>query len=431
MHPTRREEADVLRGVALFGMCVVNLPLLAGIDPFATPSGPLDRLATATVALLFQGKFFVLFSFLFGWGFAVQRASAERAGRAFGPAYARRLAGLLAIGVVHALLVFSGDILVLYALLGAALWALRDAHPRRLLGVALVCCGLAALALATLGLLADAVPLVAGPSGGSGDTGGHVGSFADAARRRLAEWPYAFGFVLLFNGPLAFAAFCAGLAAARRDFFAADAASYRALRRHWPPLLALGLASNAVYALAADGALGDGVLALAAFSALALGAPCLSSVYLLATVELLRRRGRLRSLAGAGRLSLSAYVAQGLLAGLLFDGHGLGLRGRLGEAACLGVAVVVFALVYVPCAAWSRTRRRGPLEAMLRAATRGGASPGRSGTVSSRAATEASPSSGDEARAPGGAEGPQVGRADRPEHRSALDEHQPTIRSPR
>jgi uncharacterized protein len=76
-----------------------------------------------------QGKFFTLFSLLFGAGFAVMAQRAEVAGRDFTPFYLRRSAGLLLIGLCHALLVWSGDILVMYALVSLPLLACREA-PR-------------------------------------------------------------------------------------------------------------------------------------------------------------------------------------------------------------------------------------------------------------------------------------------------------------
>ena len=357
----RREEADVLRGVALLGICVVNVPFLAGIDPLVPPEARIDRVAAFIVAALFQGKFFVLFSFLFGWGFGVGRASARATDRTFGVAWARRLGALCAIGVAHALLVFTGDILVLYALLGTLLWPLRDATPRRLLRSAATALALSALALAGLGLSLD------GSSFELGTGGGYLGSFADTVRARVHEWPSAFGFVLAFNGPVAFAAFCTGLAAFRCGFLEPGAASHRALGRRWPWLLGIGLVLNLAYAAAALGLLGEGIGALLAFASLAIGGPCLASVYLLAVVELVRRGGVHGSFASAGRLSLSAYVAEGVVAGLLFNGYGLGGYGRVGDAACLGIAVSIHVGVHMACAGWWTRFGRGPLERVLRA----------------------------------------------------------------
>ncbi|MDP5362516.1 MAG: hypothetical protein NWP79_10280, partial [Paracoccaceae bacterium] len=122
---TRSSSVDVLRGFALLGIGIVNLPYLAlpMAAALSLPDGTADVVAKGIVSLLCEGKFFVLFSFLFGWGFGVQLASAARAGRPAAPQYRARLIALALFGIGHAILVFHGDILLAYAVLGAGLWA--------------------------------------------------------------------------------------------------------------------------------------------------------------------------------------------------------------------------------------------------------------------------------------------------------------------
>ena len=360
MASTRIDGADALRGFALLGIGIVNVPLLAGLDPVAVPSAAPDVVAAFVVAALFQGKAFTLFAFLFGWGFGRQCASAAACGTAFGARYARRLLGLLLVGVAHALLVFSGDVLVLYALLGAALWPLRRARMRTLVRLAGASVPVAGVAFAAL-----AIALTEAPVGGAVDPVlGH--GFLEATRQRLAGWPWSAGFVLLYNGPLAFGAMCVGLVAARTGFFVDGGASGARLRRALPGLVTAALVSNLAYALGGVGAFGDGLGALLAFASLAFAAPCLAAVYAVAVVEAVRRGAPLGGIAAAGRMTATGYVAQGVLAGAVFGGHGLAQAGRVSEAGCLAVAVALGTLVVVGCAAWSRRVGRGPIEALLR-----------------------------------------------------------------
>jgi uncharacterized protein len=366
---TRSSSVDVLRGFALLGIGIVNLPYLA--LPMAaalqSPDGTIDLIAKGIVSLLFEGKFFVLFSFLFGWGFGVQLASAARAGVPAAALYRARLIALALFGVAHAVLVFHGDILLAYAVLGAGLWALRKTDRRRLIRIAVAMVPLAALAFAALALLdASAEEMAQGAVDLSGL--GYQGSFPDAVMQRLADWPIALAVVVLFNGPLAFGAFCLGLAAQKAGFFEPAAPVQGALAARVPVLLAVALPTNALYAAATLGLLPIGWPTTLGYAALALGAPTLAAVYV---VLVMRLTPRLGLLAPAGSMPLTGYVAQGLLAGALFHGWGLGLFGTLGNAALFGVAFVIWGAVTLAAALWRRNWERGPLDAALRAVVRG------------------------------------------------------------
>ena len=185
---TRTSEVDTIRGLALFGICVVNVPFLAQpVASLADTKAGIDFTVQLMSQMLFEGKFFVLFSFIFGWGFAIQMASAERAGVSANARFLRRLLGLLLIGIAHATLVFFGDILVLYALLGLPLLLLRHASPRRLLAIAGVT---TAVALVVLFVLALSVGEMTASFPVS-DSVGYLGSFADGVRQRIRDWPDA------------------------------------------------------------------------------------------------------------------------------------------------------------------------------------------------------------------------------------------------
>ena len=362
---TRSPSVDVLRGFALLGIGIVNLPYLA--QPIAAqldlPDTTADLVAKGIVSLLFEGKFFVLFSFLFGWGFGVQLASAARSGTPAGPRYGARLIALGLFGIVHAIAVFQGDILLAYALLGAGLWTLRDAPPRVLVRIAVATTPVAAAALAALGLLDAISPDMAqGQVDLSG--AGYRGTYVDAMAQRLADWPLALVVVALFNGPLAFGAFCLGLAATKTGFFERGSPGQTALARRVPLILAVALPANALYAAAILGALPAGWPTYLGFAALAVGAPGLAAVYV---AMVLRLAARLGLLAPSGSMPLTGYVAQSLLAGAVFHGWGLGLFGTLGNAALLGIACLIWLVVTMAAILWRRHFTRGPLDAALRA----------------------------------------------------------------
>jgi uncharacterized protein len=360
---TRNPEIYTVRGLALFGICVVNVPFLAQpLDALLIKPEGLDWIARIVVETLFQGKFFVLFSFLFGWGFAQQLRAAERAGVSGNVLFLRRLLALALIGVAHAALVFFGDILILYALLGLPLLLLQRASVQLLMVVAGVALFFGAAALFVIATVVSELSTTA-PSEVA--IAGYRSGFLDSLAQRVRDWPFAFAFNALFNGPVAFAAFCVGLATARTGFFEPGNAGYLGLRKHVPVLLAFALPLNLLYSMSLNGNLGAGLPAALAFSSLAFAGPALGAVYLFAAIEL-SRLGRFRGATiAAGRMSLTCYVLEGILAGLLFNGYGLGLYGSVGAAACFGIAVVIYTLTHTLAAIWLRVFSQGPLEALL------------------------------------------------------------------
>jgi uncharacterized protein len=117
---------DVLRGLALFGILTANMRAFnAPVDAYMHIGvlfhGRADVIAEGVVDAVFQGKFISIFSFLFGLGFAMQMSRAEARGVGFLSFYPRRLAALALFGIIHGMLIWSGDILFTYALSGTVL----------------------------------------------------------------------------------------------------------------------------------------------------------------------------------------------------------------------------------------------------------------------------------------------------------------------
>ena len=174
---------DALRGFALLGILCVNMPFFAmpGIADPDFPArqfpAPADTATRWAVAALAEGKFYPLFSFLFGYGFAVQmaRGGARGARRSF----ARRLLGLLVLGVAHALLLWAGDILATYAVVGACLLLFARVEQRALLRWA---AGLLLVPTALVSLVVVAISR-AGPSSSFGSAEQIESELRDAGER--------------------------------------------------------------------------------------------------------------------------------------------------------------------------------------------------------------------------------------------------------
>jgi uncharacterized protein len=180
------------------------------------------------VALLFELKFYLLFALLFGYSFTLQFDYAARQGAAFVPRFLRRLAGLFVIGAAHAVLLFHGDILTTYAVLGLILLAVRGIRPRTALIAAGVLAGIVALFM-TLSALSGTVfapDTATAIAAGRESTEALRADPGSVIAEHLRSMPQMLGALAGLQAPLAMAAFLVGLAAGKRQVLA-DAGRHR------------------------------------------------------------------------------------------------------------------------------------------------------------------------------------------------------------
>ncbi|MEW1647177.1 DUF418 domain-containing protein [Streptomyces sp. NPDC091219] len=373
--PGRVQDVDVLRGFALFGILLVNAQLMAG--PYtALGGGPdasgADRAAawavTATTTL------YQLFSFLFGYSFVLQERSGQPGGGSAGR-HLRRTAGLFGLGALHAVLLYSGDILMTYAVLGLVLYGLRGLGPRAALRIAV--CLVAGLAVLLLGygLLTVALTQPVTPARYAAEVAPSVtayrGGFLSVVGARLGELPATMGANVLY-APDMLAAFLAGLAAARTGLVERRGRDRTWLKRVVVRWLPVGLAGGVVTACCADGPL-DSRWFLVGHAVSLLTAPALTASYACGLLLLLGRvrPAAARVLAASGRMALTQYLSQSLVLALVFTGYGLGLYDRVGTAAVLAGCLLLYG-GQLALGVWLMGRvRYGPAELVLRTVTLG------------------------------------------------------------
>jgi uncharacterized protein len=373
----RHRLVDALRGFALLGILIVNVEFIfqdlevgwSGYD------GPVDVAVRWLDAALVQQKFYLLFALLFGYGLSLQLARARAGGTPLGGRYARRMIGLLALGLLHAILFFVGDILVLYAMVGTVAYLLRRRSSRALLTIAGWLYGLMALSWLVL------AALVALDDGGlEAEAGGDVyatGSFLEVAAVRAGDWLELFPALVVVQGPSALAAALAGVVLGRGDLLARPD-RHRVLARRvlvrTAPLGLLGGALAATFLVAGERDDAAGVIGFGLQFAFA---PLLTVAYVAGLALLIGAapRGPAALLESGGRMSLSVYLLESVVAATLAAGYGAALYGDVGPAAGLALSVAIWGALMVASHAWLRVARFGPFEWLLRSFTYGRAQP--------------------------------------------------------
>lgn len=376
----RIELLDALRGFAVCGILFANIGYFSGYEYLdastqATfPAAGLDRLIGFIEHTLIDGKFYSLFSLLFGLGFATQLQRASATGRTGTALFRRRLVGLLLIGLAHAYLLWMGDILSIYALVGFALIPFHRCRDRTVL------CWAGGLLAWPVLQYALVLALVGGAeASGTIDSaqsefdrliavfgsGSYVEVVVSNAQALLTgRYPN-----MLFTGriPTLLGMFLIGLLLGRHGVLAEPGRHSVLLQRLATVGLTLGLLLNFARAVLQEG---DAYYALQPLGLLqsalyAAGVLLLCLGYVAAFALLFQRetwRAAAMRFAPLGRMALSAYLTQTVVCVLVFYGYGLGWFFHVGRSAgwALAAAIVLAQLWAAP--RWLARFRFGPAE---------------------------------------------------------------------
>jgi uncharacterized protein len=379
---------DVLRAVALFGIIITHAAggFLAGPPPKADLHifGSLDRFARELETLLTLGKFFTIFSFLFGLSFAIQLHNATRKGVPFAGRFAWRLAVLFGIGYVHNLF-FSGDILMIYAVLGLLLIPFNYLGNKILIALALV------LILNIPGLVLG-ISRVTEPAPTAEQAQAKAEARQQFVRRAQEEFDIKqsgrLNDVVSMNAAsgidsklsfqivtgrlwITFGLFLLGLCAGRSDLFRDTSANRKTFRRIllWTGLIAL---AASVFTYHYPGPTRPATLfeVFAAFI-FSVQQASLSAFYVAGVTLLFWRKptSSLARLAAMGKMGLTTYLTQTVFGLIVFYGFGFGLLGHLGVAASIALAVAFYVVQIFLAQWWMRHFNLGPMEWLWRSLT--------------------------------------------------------------
>jgi uncharacterized protein len=411
VNTARLVSLDILRGVAILGILVMNIyafamPFVAYSDPTAMGGTEPHNLATWFFThFFFDQKFLSIFAMLFGAGIVLMTGRAEQAGRPSGRFFFRRQVSLLVLGLLHAYLLWAGDILFAYAVVGMLVYPFRKLAPRTLIVSACLLLPVTVVAMHSFSYAIEDLQTKAQNYEalvGAGET------LSEAQQKQLERWYSSRSFmapeaedmqvdisayqgsyaeILAYRAPVVI-----GMQQGMLLLF-----SWRigALMLIGMALMKLGVVSGqrsagfykmlmfAGYGLGLPVTMFSGVnLYMNEFDPVyvaryGMAANYFASIFVAlghtGLVMLVIKSGLWRPLterfAAVGRMALTNYLMHSVLLTTMFYGYGFGLYGQLPRISLMGLVVIVIGLQLQLSSWWLRQYRFGPVEWLLRSVT--------------------------------------------------------------
>jgi uncharacterized protein len=403
--PPRIVTLDIVRGVAVMGILAMNIvgfamPFQAYLNPIALgPVGDADFASWAFGFIFVDGKMRGLFSFLFGASMLLVIEQSEAKGESADIVHYRRMFWLLFFGLIHLYLIWFGDILVGYALIGMIAFLFRGLSQRALIGWAV---GLLIVQLLVFAGLAGGTAMLQQAAAAPGAPPATVaewqglermfGAMSPAARaQEFALYRGGYAGILADRvadqalGPIkglalfgweTLAYFLLGMAALRSGFLTGGWSNARYRRT---ALLGFGIGIPAyallAWLLARDGFSVPGIFALSMAATVPFRPAMVvatASLIILAT----RKAGTpVDRIAAAGRAAFTNYLGTSLVLTTFFYGYGGGWFGTLGRAQLWLVVLAMWILMLLWSKPWLDRFLYGPLEWLWRSLARGEAQP--------------------------------------------------------
>jgi len=378
LNASRDKAPDVIRGFALLGILVVNIQYMALSAEGVTSEwvkGAANGTAAFIVSTLFAGKFYLMFSLMYGYSSSYilkgERSNLKR--------WIKRCIFLIVLGFLHAIFLWQGDILFWYGVFGLilSLFFFRSDKTLKRWNW-----GLYLLSNITL-LTLSALILITALLGNANETAPEKqpldivlrdGSFLDIAKARLDFWTSTSLSAVLLQGGMAFAAFLLGVRLSRRKYFSTSGDPVRRKR-----LMSLGLGiglpleiiAGYIFVANLQSSNGKEVITTVSIVVYFLVAPLLSLLYIQSLLSLIEIKPKfVLWMASAGRMSLTSYISQSVFTSIIFAPWGFGLFQRLQLWQATLLAVLIWLAQTQFARIWLERFNQGPLETFLNKITR-------------------------------------------------------------
>lgn len=387
---------DALRGFALLGILMVNM--LYMYEPMssmmleAKPDASVKHIiAESFIKFFFEGKFYVIFSMLFGFGFYIFLNKSTDNGISTLPIFKRRLFFLLLFGVAHITLLWAGDVLLYYALFGFLLILFIKASDKKIIRWAVT---LALIPTFLLSLIVIAVSLSSHNPAVKTEIDFHLqgnetvmnelveraslvystGSFNEIVLVRIEEYITLLSGSLFFFCPVILSMFLVGFLVGRKGIIANYANNLHLFKKLFWWGLSVGVITNILYMVSFRYAImnvPDG-WSLLASSMHSLGGISLGLCYM-SGIIILFIKGKadllIKYLVPVGRMALTNYLMQSIICAILFHSYGFGLFGKVEVWQGIVLTLMIFVSQIVWSICWLNNFQFGPFEWIWRSLT--------------------------------------------------------------
>ena len=371
---------DVLRGFALLGILVVNIQFM-GLNSGEGARGELTQglangTATFIIASIFAGKFYLLFSFLFGYS-SNYIIRGDRANRA---RWIKRCFALIALGALHFTFLWHGDIIFMYGIFGLLLIPFFFRADRTLkiwTRIVFITSSTLVLVVGALVYIAERylpTESVQEPMESKLDAVLVNGTFLEAIPARLEIWVYGITTGVFLQGGLAFAAFLLGLRMARSNFLSSpmDAKKNSSLMKKG---FFIGAPIQIVAAIALvrneqKAEPSEAIYLISLFTSF-IAAPLMSLFYISVIRKMVEDKPQYVTwMVPAGKMSLTVYISQSVITSLVFGPWGLGLFQKLETWEVVLFAFGIWLALVFLAKIWLQKYDQGPLERLVNTLTR-------------------------------------------------------------
>ncbi|MEK4867501.1 DUF418 domain-containing protein [Bacillus sp. FSL E2-8895] len=372
----RVEFVDAIRGFALFGILLVNITLIQfGLFANEKPTyifGKLDESANWFIQFFGTQNFISLFSFLFGLSIILLQKSIIAKGKKFFPTYIRRISILLLLGYIHGTFVWEGDILFAYGIVGIFLMMFINRKPKTLLIWASILLALIMFASyqsePTSNTFNDVAPYIE-----KEHKVHETGSYMDHINFRLTENPFdymgingIFGlvilsiFALIFMSPL----FLLGMYVGKKGWLFEIDKHIPAVKKIW---LITGIFSFTIKILTMF--VKHPILIMLQDGFTPVTMPFLYGCTIILLFHYKKASRLLTYMANMGKMSVSNYLAQSIIATTIFYAYGFGLYGKIGYFFGILLTIGIYTIQLFVSTYWLQKYRMGPVEYVWRLGT--------------------------------------------------------------